>query len=150
MRKLVLLAVLVLASCTARSEGEDMDDMDTGITDWSAQLAPQAGTDIRGTANVQTVVVEGFAGTTAAAVSIAGADVGARHPWHVHSGSCATGGPIMGPAAEYPVLLVRADGRASASANLAIGLDDNANYHINVHRSPSDLGTIVSCGNLID
>lgn len=150
MRKLVLIAVLVLASCTARSEGDDVDDMDTGITDWSAQLAPQAGTDIRGTSNVQSVVVAGFTSTTAAAVSIAGADVGARHPWHVHSGSCASGGPIMGPAAEYPVLMVGADGRASASADLAIGLDDDADYHINVHRSPTDLGTIVACGNLVD
>ena len=150
MRKLLVLAVLVLASCTARTDGEDMDDADSGITDWSVDLDPQAGTQIQGTANVQTVVVAGFTGTTAASLSIAGAEVGARHPWHVHSGTCATGGPIMGPGNEYPVLMVGSDGRASASADLAIGLDDDGDYHINVHRSPSDLGTIVACGNLRD
>lgn len=148
MRRLLFLGVLVLAGCTARTEPDD--DVDTGATDWSAQLAARAGTDIRGSATVQTVVVEGFAGTTAAAVTIGGAMTGARHPWHVHSGTCASGGPIMGDPQAYPVLMVGANGGASASADLAVGLDDDANYHVNVHRSPSDLGTIVACGDLVD
>lgn len=157
MRKLLLIGMVVLAGCSGRGydpeddpDMGDMDDADSGVTDWSAQLAARAGTSIRGASNVQTVVVEGFAGTTAAAVSIAGATAGSRHPWHVHSGTCATGGPIMGDAAAYPVLAVGAGGEASASASLAIGLDDDATYHVNVHRSPSDLGTIVACGDLQD
>lgn len=150
MRKLTLLAVLVLASCTARSEPEDVDGADSGATDWSAQLTAQAGSSIRGAANAQSVVVEGFAATTSAGISIAGATPGARHPWHVHSGTCASGGPIVGPASAYPVLSVRADGSASATANHGVGMDDEAAYHVNVHRSESDLGTIIACGNLAD
>lgn len=150
MYRLLALGLLVLAACTSRAETDDIDDMDTGITDWSTQLAARAGSDIRGSANVQTVVVEGFAGTSAAAVSIGGAMAGARHPWHVHSGSCGSGGPIVGDPSAYPVLNVGADGNASASANLAVGLNDDADYHVNVHRSPSDPGTIVACGDLVD
>lgn len=150
MRRILFLGVLALAGCAGGAEPGDVDDVDSGIHDWSAQLTAQSGSEIRGSANVQTVVVEGFAGTTAAAITIAGATSGARHPWHVHSGTCGSGGAIMGDAGAYPVLTVGAGGNASASANLAVGLDDDASYHVNVHRSPSELGTIVACGNLVD
>lgn len=150
MRRILFLGVLALAGCAGGAGAGDVDEADSGIHDWTTQLAARAGSEIRGSANVQTVVVEGFAGTTAAAISIGGATSGARHPWHVHSGTCASGGPIMGDAGAYPVLTVGAGGNASASANLTVGLDDDADYHINVHRSPSDLGTIVACGDLQD
>ena len=153
MRTLLLLGtVAVLASCSSRNDGynQNDDEPDTGATDWSVQLESRAGSQITGSANVQSIVAAGFGGSTAAAVSIGGATAGAQHPWHVHSGSCATGGPIMGAASEYPVLNASSNGTASATANLSVGLDDDGPYHINIHRSPSDLGTIVACGNLID
>lgn len=150
MRKLLITGIVALAACSGNPDPDDVGDPDTGATDWSVQLESRAGTDVRGSATVQSVVLEDVAATTVATVRITGSTVGSRHPWHVHSGTCATGGPIMGDASEYPVLDVGADGEASEDADLGIGLDEDANYHVNIHRSPSDLGTIIACGNLVD
>jgi hypothetical protein len=69
----------------------------------------------------------------------------------VHEGTCETGGPITGDATVYPPLTVGADGRAEANARLLnLKLNEAKKYHINVHRSPTDLATIIACGDLND
>lgn len=150
MRRMLLLSLLALAACSAREEDDDDDDLDFDATDWSAQLSARPGSAVQGSSTLRSVGLEGGAGTSTASASIGGALPGARHPWHVHAGTCASGGPIVGDPAAYPVLEVGADGRASATASVAVGLDDDAAYFVNVHRSPSDLATIVACGDLRD
>ena len=150
MRRLLVLGVLVLAGCSARAETDDGMELHAGVKDWDASLASRAGSSVIGSASVQSVTSPGYAGTTAAAVSIGRAQAGAQHPWHVHVGTCASGGAIFGDASAYPVLRVGSDGNATATANLAMGLDPDGSYHVNVHRSASDLGTIVACGDLTD
>jgi hypothetical protein len=66
----------------------------------------------------------------------------------VHRGACGSGGSIVGGADAYPVLHVGADGRASAEATITVGLDEDTSYHVNVHRSPTELGVIIACGAL--
>jgi hypothetical protein len=47
--------------------------------------------------------------------------------------------------------MVGADGRAEASARLLdLKLNEAKKYHVNVHRSPNDLPTIIACGDLDD
>ena len=144
----LMLALVAVTACSAREEEED--DLDFDATDWSAQLASRAGTSVTGSATSRSVGMEGGSGTSTASVEVRGATPGARHPWHVHSGTCATGGPIVGDANDYPVLVVEPDGTADANAAIGAGMSDDARYHVNVHRSPSDLGTIIACGDLVD
>jgi hypothetical protein len=82
---------------------------------------------------------------------LTGLPPGGPYPWHVHDGTCETGGPIVGDATAYAPLMVGADGRAEATARLlGLKLNEAKKYHINVHRSPTDLATIIACGELDD
>ena len=143
MRKLLIISTLALAACA--SSGNDQDDKDpvtNTVGDWSANLSGTNNSSVRGTAKAQSVGV-GFG----ANISISGAAAGAQHPWHVHTGTCATGGPVVGSAGAYPVLTANSSGEASANATISTALNESQRYHVNVHRSPADL-TVISCGNL--
>ena len=148
-RTLLALALVGLAACSAR-EDEDDDDIDFQATDWSAQLSSRAGTTVTGSATSRSVGLGGGSGSSTASVEIRGAVAGADHPWHVHSGTCATGGPIVGEANDYPMLEVEPDGTADATAAIGAGMSEEGSYHVNVHRSAADMGTIVACGDLRD
>jgi hypothetical protein len=116
-----------------------------GSIRWTAALAPQAGGTVAGTA---TVAPGTTSGTTVVVVSIRGGTPGAIYPWHVHSGQCGDNGSIVGSASAYPSLTANADGTGQANATLPIPAPSSGSYYVNVHASPSDMGTIVSCGNL--
>lgn len=84
-----------------------------------------------------------------ASVSISGAEPGQEHPWHVHEGTCESGGAIIGPADSYPFLEVDDDGNANATVTIFdTALVEGNDYHINVHLSEDELQTIVACGDL--
>ncbi len=111
--------------------------------EWDAVLEANPGFAVRGSARANS----GF-GQTATAVSIAGAPDRGVHPWHIHAGSCGSDGPIVGDAGAYPALSVGSDGTADESAQLDVELMSDADYYVNIHASPNDLGTIVACGRL--
>jgi hypothetical protein len=140
MRKTSALAAALLAGACASGGGGS-----EGIADFSAQLQPTTGNDVRGTASAVTAV-----GQTAVTIEIENASPGARHPWHVHRGECGTNGPVVGVGADYPVLDVDADGDVRAVATIGLELDDNERYFVNVHESAQTMGVIVSCGALVD
>ena len=143
MRKILITSLIVLSACSARSSNEDGDPVGDRVGDWDATLASRNNSTVRGTAKAQSVGLGAGAN-----ISINGAQSGAFHPWHIHTGTCATGGPILGNASNYPVLQVGADGTASANATIGSALNEQTRYHVNVHRSPTDMGTIVACGDL--
>jgi hypothetical protein len=111
-----------------------------------AGLAPlPAGGAITGSAEVHwTVGDQQFT----AATQIAGDVPGAVRPWHVHFGSCATGGDVVGPAGSYTPMTVAADGTAQSTATVEFMLDASAPYHVNVHESQSAIATLIACGDL--
>src|SRR5688572_30132924 len=82
-----------------------------------------------------------------AVANLTGDEPGEARPWHVHFGSCATGGGIVGTG-DYPLLMVDDDGNASATATIMFELDPSVAYHINYHLSADDLGTLIACGDL--
>ena len=149
------VALLLTAGCATTPKVEV--DPNTGRTDvdiqkpgapetWSGTLNAVGGSGVTGTAS----------GTTAddmshVTVNISGATAGSTLPWHVHDGKCTDSGPpIVGDAAAYPPLVVGADGKATATAHLNVKLNEARNYIINVHASPTNLGTIVACGDYND
>ena len=145
MRKWTALAVMVLAACstTIPEETRDVDPVADRVGDWESDIAPVGNFTVRGTAKAQSVGVG-----TGVTISIEGAAQNAQHPWHVHRGVCGDNGPIVGDANAYPVLAVAADGKASANASIGVALNEQESYYVNVHNSPTDLGTIVGCGKL--
>jgi superoxide dismutase, Cu-Zn family len=73
---------------------------------------------------------------------------GAVRPWHVHHNTCEAGGGIVGGDGDYPRLNIAADGSASVSTTVPVGLNSTAAYHVNVHLSEAEVETIIACGNL--
>ncbi|HEX2189993.1 MAG TPA: hypothetical protein VHG51_13895 [Longimicrobiaceae bacterium] len=154
MRALTLLAAAALAAaCTPRIN----TDPDTGRVDvdmqpvtqsgevWNAALAPQGGSGVTGTS---TATVRDD--HTVVTITVSGAPAGGTHPWHVHEGTCGSGGSLVGPPSAYPPLQVAGNGAASAEAHLMLRLNEARRYHVNVHASPTEMGNIVACGELDD
>ncbi len=112
---------------------------------WNATLESMAGTKVTGTASV---MAGASAGTTMAEVTISGAPANGQHPWHIHAGTCATGGDIVGPATDYTPITADASGNGSSTATVNIAAPTSGEFHVNVHMSPTDLKTIVACGDL--
>jgi len=100
-----------------------------------------------GTANV--LMNNGEAAFTAS-VEIRNDDVGVERPWHVHFGTCGSGGAIVGDEAAYPRLSTGLDGASAVAITLrGIALDPNAAYHVNIHESDFYFDTLIACGDLI-
>jgi hypothetical protein len=116
--------------------------------DWKASLVTPSG--LAGALQVRGTAEWSRDGNDAsiATVSIANATAGGVHPWHVHRGRCGDNGPIVGSSAAYKPLAVSDQGTASATAKLDLTLPTSGEYYVNVHASATNLGTIISCGNL--
>ena len=111
---------------------------------WMATLAPVGTSTVRGM-----TMVNSMSDRQTVQISITGGAASAVYPWHIHTGSCAGGmGAIVGPPSSYTALGAGSDGSASLTIDLPLMLDASQHYHVNVHASPSDMGTIVSCGDL--
>ena len=146
---MLVVGVLAIAACSGRSEENDADDVDFDATDWSAELSARAGATVTGTAVARSVGIGGGAGSSTASITLTNGTPTSVHPWHVHSGTCATGGPIVGATGDYPLLEVAADRSARATASIGVGMGDETRYHVNVHRSTGDM-TVIACGDLRD
>jgi hypothetical protein len=110
---------------------------------WTATLAPQGGSKIAGTASV---VPAGDAKSTVT-ISITGGSPSTTYPWHVHTGKCGPGG-VYGPASAYTPIKTDTYGAGTVTITLPAASPADGDYHVNVHKSPSDMATIVSCGDL--
>ncbi|MEX1184187.1 MAG: hypothetical protein WEF86_13225 [Gemmatimonadota bacterium] len=142
---LLLVGLLVAGACTVRSnDGDiDVDPITDRIGEWESTLTARNDSGVRGAAAVYAAGVG-----SQVSISIAGSTPNAHHPWHVHRGTCATGGAIVGDRDAYPPLHVGSDGAASGTATISVGLDENTEYHVNVHKSATEMGTAIACGNL--
>ncbi len=133
----VSATVPVRAAATSEGQGMKM----------TATLTPAKGGTIAGTATVEPGT---GAGTTVATVSLTGAKPGAVYPWHVHVGKCGMtpGGKVWGDPSAYKPLTAGSDGTAKGTATISMAVPASGDYYVNIHASPSDMATIVSCGNL--
>ena len=148
-----LPALVVLAACgpSYSSTGGTTTPAPAARTDiaaaprYSANLAAIGGSTVHGTATVHSM--DNVQQTVQ--LQISGGTPGATYPWHIHTGSCSNGmTPIVGAPQNYTALGTSGDGTASLMATIPIALNDKQPYHVNVHASPTDMGTIVACGDL--
>jgi hypothetical protein len=130
------LLMLAMAGC---------DDLTVPADDhWEAVLESRPGSDVVGGA-----VALSASERTRVTAGIRQAGAGESLPWHIHAGSCETGGAILGDPTAFPPLEVGADGRAEAWTMLSYGLHPDQPYHVKVHRSSEDLATVLACGDLV-
>ena len=113
---------------------------------WDGVVQGLGGSKIRG----EIEMVAGKAtGTTAVEVTYARDAAGAVRPWHVHVGSCAKGGPVLGAASAYRALRVDGKGAAKGKATLRLVLPDSGSFYVNIHESAATMSKIVACGDLM-
>lgn len=139
----LVVGAALLVGCT-----DDDDDVMGPISGptvtWVADIVGTSTYPISGAASV---VIADDAQSFTATIEITGGVPGSTYPWHVHFGSCGEGGGIVGGDA-YPALDVGPDGTAATNTIVLYALDVTAPYSVNVHLSPSDLPTIIGCGDL--
>lgn len=155
--RFVALTLAFIGSMACSRTPKVVVDPKTGRTDvdvqapgtpqtWKATLSSVGGSTVTGTASGTTAH-----DSTNVTVTITGATAGATHPWHIHDGKCSdSGAPVVGDASAYPPLVVGADGSATATAHIAVKLNEARNYIINIHASPANMATIVACGDYND
>lgn len=153
----VVVAACVLAGTVgcvrvARDPGTGNADIDVESPlkrgeDWSGNIAGRSMyPNVRGTVRV---VVDG--GNSTITTRVTGLQPGGHHPWHLHEGTCETGGPIYGAREAYSPLHVGNDGTAEGTARLVdLKLNEARKYHVNIHLSASNMGTIIACGDVTD
>ena len=102
--------------------------------EWKATLSAREGSGIEGSAQVQAKGND----STRMEVKIKHATATTTYAWHMHSGSCAVGGPIAGPASLYPPLQTDSAGKAEADVMLRIAAPGSGEYSIHVHAPPAE------------
>jgi hypothetical protein len=153
MRRMILtMAAFAVVGCVRTHANEATGAVDVDIEsptktgeDWTGSLAARGGSGITG--SFKALVNEG---KTNVSVNLANAMAGQRLPWHIHEGTCNSDMGIVGDPSAYPVIVVANDGTASVNALVGVSLDEAKDYFINVHASPTNLQTIVACGDLDD
>jgi len=113
---------------------------------WNAGLESVNGSGVGGSALVTHAA---SSGGTSVTLMVTGAPPNGSHPWHIHSGRCGeSGGSIVGQPSAYTPVQIGADGTGRAQVTLPFPIPSTGDFRVNVHRSASDMGTIVACGNL--
>jgi Cu-Zn family superoxide dismutase len=114
-------------------------------TEWSARLSGKDGRKVSGAA---TAVPAPDGAGTVISISLEGDTPGATRPWHVHSGSCAASGGVVGGGRAYMPLTIDAKGKATGKATIAVALPDTGAFYVNIHDAAAAMNVIVACGDL--
>jgi hypothetical protein len=150
---LTAVAALSAAACVRTAVDPVTGRMDVDVEsptkqgeEWTVGLTGQGSFASVGGNAVARVI----AGTTTITLNVTGGTPGGRHPWHIHSGTCAAGGPIVGEPSAYPPVVIGNDGKGTQNAQIQLQLNEGQRYHLNVHASATEMSTIVACGDLKD
>jgi hypothetical protein len=126
---------------------DDLEQPPPGVIQWNATLTT---TDPDSVVTGSSVVRQVEGALSFSATILIRTDVpDAVRPWHVHFGTCATGGDIVGADADYARLTINSDGAALSTARVGVPLDPTLPYHVNVHFSDAEFDRIVACGDYV-
>lgn len=113
---------------------------------WSGKIAGKDGSKITGEATMKSTADDAGAEVN---VMIMGDEAGVTRPWHVHIGSCAKGGGVLGGGKSYTPVAMDGSGHGMSKATLPIAVPDTGSYYVNIHESAGNMGKIVACGDLV-
>ncbi len=131
-----------MAARPAAQDQEQMAVRDSILPEWESTIEPTQGYGVNGEAALRALP----GNRTFVSVELSDGNPGDQLPWHVHVGTCGSGGSVYGDPSAYPVMTVGADGSAHAEATISKSLAAGDEYYINIHKSPSEMQTIVACG----
>jgi hypothetical protein len=140
LRRPLSAALLVLSASSSLAFGLVLHDA------WEGMVMGKDGSKIRGAIGMEK---GSKPKSTMVTVDYKGDVAGSTRPWHVHIGSCVTGGPVFGDAKAYTPLKVGADGTTKGKTTLLVPLPDSGDYYVNIHESAATMGKIVACGDLL-
>jgi hypothetical protein len=144
MRKIIamLMGIAVLAAC---DDDDDPTNTPRQLT-WDTEVEGLTGfEEINGDASARWTT-----GTTSfsATAELLGDEGGSVRPWHVHEGTCGSGGDIVGLDSQYPRLNASPAGTDTVTVTVPVALDSTQAYYVNYHNSVEDMATIIACGEL--
>jgi hypothetical protein len=114
---------------------------------WNATLATPSG--LQGAVQVHgTGYLARDPNGSKAVIHVSNATPGGVHPWSIRTGLCGTENPVFGDPSAYPNLRVDKKGEAQTSANLSASFPTTGGYSLEVRASPTNMGTVIACGNL--
>jgi len=135
----VAALVLVGGGCSKTAEPSVFEGADAGPETLIFSLSAQNNSGESGTATITPI------SDTQSRVSftVTGAPAGVAQPVHIHTGSCPTPGGV-----KYPLTNV-ANGASETVLDVTVAaLKAQAPLALNVHKSTTEVGVFVSCGNL--
>jgi hypothetical protein len=121
MTKILGLALLAAGSTAALAVAGDKE--------WRADLIPKNGSTIQGSAEIDGKGPD----STRMEIKIKGGTAQTEYAWHLHSGACATDGPVVGDKAAYPKLMTDASGAGEIDVTLAIQTPATGDHSVHVH-----------------
>jgi hypothetical protein len=143
-------AILAAAACNPfhkTSNEITVQDIPVGER-WNATLATPAGlagaVQIHGTG----YIARDPSGSSKAVIHVSNATAGGVHPWSVRVGLCGADNPVFGDLSAYPNLKIDKDGAAQGGALLSVPFPTSGSYSLEVRASPTNMGTVIACGNL--
>lgn len=147
---LLSLALITASACSPlRRQSGPVEITSTGAvygSRWNAILATPA--TLRGAIEIHgTAWMAPDSGRTLVSATISNASPGGIHPWQVRHGRCGSNGQLLGPADAYTPLRVRGDGTATAQATVELSLPSSGDYSVIVYAAPSNMSTVIACGN---
>lgn len=142
MRRFSLLSLAALGTLAALAFSTPAS---ARLRDWTATLAGKDGRKVTGSATVKPGANGAGSEVT---VTLDGDTPGATRPWHIHAGSCAKSGGVVGAARAYSPIAIDLKGHGSATAKLDVALSDTTTYYVNIHDAAAAMQTIVACGDL--
>jgi hypothetical protein len=113
------------------------------LTTWTAVLESKGGSDIRGTATVESLGAD----SARATIQLTGAKAGTAYNWAIHSGSCGSKGQLFGKESQYTAITADQSGRVTGTATIAAPAPSKGDYSVTVFKSKAR-NTPVSCGTL--
>jgi hypothetical protein len=126
------LAIAVIAACSVVASGAPTPKSET--------IAMHALND---SGQIGSATITDVGGKVLITVKLTGEPSTASEPSHVHFGRC----PLIKAIPAYnvgPIL----DGKAESVVDLSWAEINSGKYALNVHKSASDMGTYMSCGNI--
>jgi hypothetical protein len=114
---------------------------------WKATLDPQNGSKVSGAAEVKAKGSD----STMMLVKIKNGTAATTYAWHMHNGTCAAGGDVVGVATAYPQITTDSAGEGRSETSLAVAPPATGSFSVHVHAPSTDskqVGQTVACGDL--
>jgi len=145
-----IAALIAAAACNPfHKTSNEIKPQDIPVGErWNATLATPAG--LAGAVQVQGTgyLARDPSGSSKAVIHVSNATPGGVHPWSVRVGHCGTDNPVLGDMSAYPNLKIDNDGTAQGGAMLSVPFPTSGIYSLEVRASPTNMGTVIACGNL--